>query len=87
MKRRRRRDILRVQLVRIFELLADAGVISQTSVETRPDVLIEIELHMVIEYSILVKNHGPPIFEFTDPYRVPHVCAGRVEVWTGRVTL
>uniref|UniRef100_A0A8D3ARI7 Furry homolog, like n=1 Tax=Scophthalmus maximus TaxID=52904 RepID=A0A8D3ARI7_SCOMX len=29
MKRRRRRDILRVQLVRIFELLADAGVISQ----------------------------------------------------------
>ena len=28
-KRRRRRDILRVQLVRIFELLADAGVISQ----------------------------------------------------------
>lgn len=28
MKRRRRRDILRVQLVRIFELLADAGVIS-----------------------------------------------------------
>uniref|UniRef100_A0A4W5PRX3 FRY like transcription coactivator n=1 Tax=Hucho hucho TaxID=62062 RepID=A0A4W5PRX3_9TELE len=30
MKRRRRRDILRVQLVRIFELLADAGVISQT---------------------------------------------------------
>ncbi|XP_036378760.1 protein furry homolog-like isoform X3 [Megalops cyprinoides] len=31
MKRRRRRDILRVQLVRIFELLADAGVISQTA--------------------------------------------------------
>ncbi|KAJ7986513.1 hypothetical protein DPEC_G00340650 [Dallia pectoralis] len=31
MKRRRRRDILRVQLVRIFELLADAGVISQTT--------------------------------------------------------
>ncbi|XP_053470600.1 protein furry homolog-like isoform X1 [Ictalurus furcatus] len=30
MKRRRRRDILRVQLVRIFELLADSGVISQT---------------------------------------------------------
>ncbi|XP_024114738.1 protein furry homolog-like isoform X7 [Oryzias melastigma] len=30
MKRRRRRDILRVQLVRIFELLADAGVISHT---------------------------------------------------------
>uniref|UniRef100_A0A8C8IEB9 Protein furry homolog-like n=1 Tax=Oncorhynchus tshawytscha TaxID=74940 RepID=A0A8C8IEB9_ONCTS len=30
MKRRRRRDILRVQLVRIFELLADAGVVSQT---------------------------------------------------------
>uniref|UniRef100_A0A8C9TAW2 Furry homolog, like n=1 Tax=Scleropages formosus TaxID=113540 RepID=A0A8C9TAW2_SCLFO len=30
MKRRRRRDILRVQLVRIFELLADGGVISQT---------------------------------------------------------
>ncbi|XP_054644743.1 protein furry homolog-like isoform X3 [Dunckerocampus dactyliophorus] len=29
MKRRRRRDILRVQLVRIFELLADAGVVSQ----------------------------------------------------------
>jgi len=29
MKRRRRRDILRVQLVRIFELLADGGVISQ----------------------------------------------------------
>uniref|UniRef100_A0A4W4H4U0 Protein furry homolog-like n=1 Tax=Electrophorus electricus TaxID=8005 RepID=A0A4W4H4U0_ELEEL len=29
MKRRRRRDILRVQLVRIFELLADSGVISQ----------------------------------------------------------
>ncbi|XP_034036419.1 protein furry homolog-like isoform X6 [Thalassophryne amazonica] len=29
MKRRRRRDVLRVQLVRIFELLADAGVISQ----------------------------------------------------------
>jgi hypothetical protein len=28
MKRRRRRDILRVQLVRIFELLADAGAIS-----------------------------------------------------------
>uniref|UniRef100_A0A671YAB3 Furry homolog, like n=1 Tax=Sparus aurata TaxID=8175 RepID=A0A671YAB3_SPAAU len=28
MKRRRRRDILRVQLVRIFELLADAGVIT-----------------------------------------------------------
>ncbi|XP_029563413.1 protein furry homolog-like isoform X3 [Salmo trutta] len=74
MKRRRRRDILRVQLVRIFELLADAGVISQTSVETRPDALIEIELHMVIEYSILVKNHGPSIFEFTDPYRVPRVC-------------
>lgn len=32
MKRRRRRDILRVQLVRIFELLADAGVISHRSV-------------------------------------------------------
>lgn len=32
MKRRRRRDILRVQLVRIFELLADAGVISQMCV-------------------------------------------------------
>uniref|UniRef100_A0A673H4V3 Protein furry homolog-like n=1 Tax=Sinocyclocheilus rhinocerous TaxID=307959 RepID=A0A673H4V3_9TELE len=31
MKRRRRRDILRVQLVRIFELLADSGVISQTA--------------------------------------------------------
>ncbi|XP_014830699.1 PREDICTED: protein furry homolog-like isoform X7 [Poecilia mexicana] len=31
MKRRRRRDILRVQLVRIFELLADAGVISHVS--------------------------------------------------------
>ncbi|KAJ8377114.1 hypothetical protein SKAU_G00076940 [Synaphobranchus kaupii] len=31
MKRRRRRDVLRVQLVRIFELLADAGVISQTA--------------------------------------------------------
>uniref|UniRef100_A0A8C9WGE0 Furry homolog, like n=1 Tax=Scleropages formosus TaxID=113540 RepID=A0A8C9WGE0_SCLFO len=31
MKRRRRRDILRVQLVRIFELLADGGVISQTA--------------------------------------------------------
>uniref|UniRef100_A0A3Q0T083 Furry homolog, like n=1 Tax=Amphilophus citrinellus TaxID=61819 RepID=A0A3Q0T083_AMPCI len=31
MKRRRRRDILRVQLVRIFELLADAGVISQVA--------------------------------------------------------
>ncbi|XP_076134284.1 protein furry homolog-like isoform X3 [Alosa pseudoharengus] len=31
MKRRRRRDILRVQLVRIFELLADAGVVSQTA--------------------------------------------------------
>ncbi|KAM6963189.1 protein furry homolog-like isoform 7-T7 [Aplochiton taeniatus] len=31
MKRRRRRDILRVQLVRIFELLADAGVVSQTT--------------------------------------------------------
>ncbi|XP_072295543.1 protein furry homolog-like isoform X5 [Eucyclogobius newberryi] len=29
LKRRRRRDILRVQLVRILELLADAGVISQ----------------------------------------------------------
>ncbi|KAK1896942.1 Protein furry like [Dissostichus eleginoides] len=29
MKRRRRRDVLRVQLVRIFELLADAGVVSQ----------------------------------------------------------
>lgn len=29
MKRRRRRDVLRVQLVRIFELLADAGAISQ----------------------------------------------------------
>ncbi|XP_051954043.1 protein furry homolog-like isoform X4 [Xyrauchen texanus] len=29
MKRRRRRDVLRVQLVRIFELLADSGVISQ----------------------------------------------------------
>lgn len=32
MKRRRRRDILRVQLVRIFELLADAGVITHRSV-------------------------------------------------------
>lgn len=32
MKRRRRRDVLRVQLVRIFELLADAGVISQVYV-------------------------------------------------------
>lgn len=32
MKRRRRRDVLRVQLVRIFELLADAGVISQMCV-------------------------------------------------------
>uniref|UniRef100_A0A8C3T5X4 FRY like transcription coactivator n=1 Tax=Chelydra serpentina TaxID=8475 RepID=A0A8C3T5X4_CHESE len=31
MKRRRRRDILRVQLVRIFELLADAGVISHSA--------------------------------------------------------
>ncbi|XP_065113196.1 protein furry homolog-like isoform X3 [Paramisgurnus dabryanus] len=31
MKRRRRRDVLRVQLVRIFELLADSGVISQTA--------------------------------------------------------
>uniref|UniRef100_A0A8C1WE90 Furry homolog, like n=1 Tax=Cyprinus carpio TaxID=7962 RepID=A0A8C1WE90_CYPCA len=31
MKRRRRRDILRVQLARIFELLADSGVISQAS--------------------------------------------------------
>ncbi|KAJ8277121.1 hypothetical protein GJAV_G00071690 [Gymnothorax javanicus] len=31
MKRRRRRDVLRVQLVRIFELLADAGVISQSA--------------------------------------------------------
>ncbi|KAF3834626.1 hypothetical protein F7725_027184 [Dissostichus mawsoni] len=28
MKRRRRRDVLRVQLVRIFELLADAGVVT-----------------------------------------------------------
>lgn len=35
MKRRRRRDILRVQLVRIFELLADAGVISQKYVTHR----------------------------------------------------
>nr|XP_033801710.1 protein furry homolog-like isoform X6 [Geotrypetes seraphini] len=31
MKRRRRRDILRIQLVRIFELLADAGVISHSA--------------------------------------------------------
>ncbi|KAM5336812.1 protein furry homolog-like isoform 4-T4 [Glossophaga mutica] len=31
MKRRRRRDILRVQLVRIFELLAGAGVISHSA--------------------------------------------------------
>ncbi|GAB1289726.1 FRY-like transcription coactivator [Apodemus speciosus] len=31
MKRRRRRDILRVQLVRIFELLADAGVVSHSA--------------------------------------------------------
>ncbi|XP_074132970.1 protein furry homolog-like isoform X2 [Sminthopsis crassicaudata] len=31
MKRRRRRDILRVQLVRIFELLADAGIISHSA--------------------------------------------------------
>ncbi|XP_046505779.1 protein furry homolog-like [Equus quagga] len=31
MKRRRRRDILRVQLVRIFELLADAGAISHSA--------------------------------------------------------
>ncbi|XP_043911662.1 protein furry homolog-like [Protopterus annectens] len=30
MKRRRRRDVLRVQLVRIFELLADAGVVSHS---------------------------------------------------------
>lgn len=35
MKRRRRRDVLRVQLVRIFELLADAGVISQKYVTLR----------------------------------------------------
>nr|XP_044986313.1 protein furry homolog-like isoform X3 [Jaculus jaculus] len=31
MKRRRRRDVLRVQLVRIFELLADAAVISHSA--------------------------------------------------------
>ncbi|XP_039769737.1 protein furry homolog-like isoform X3 [Ornithorhynchus anatinus] len=31
MKRRRRRDILRVQLVRIFELLADAGAVSHSA--------------------------------------------------------
>lgn len=36
MKRRRRRDVLRVQLVRIFELLADAGVISQMCVTGNP---------------------------------------------------
>jgi len=35
MKRRRRRDVLRVQLVRIFELLADAGVVSQMYVTVR----------------------------------------------------
>uniref|UniRef100_A0A669EJ86 Furry homolog, like n=1 Tax=Oreochromis niloticus TaxID=8128 RepID=A0A669EJ86_ORENI len=42
MKRRRRRDILRVQLVRIFELLADAGVISQVYVILKHlDTLLE----------------------------------------------
>ncbi|KAM9479218.1 protein furry homolog-like isoform 12-T12 [Salvelinus alpinus] len=60
MKRRRRRDILRVQLVRIFELLADAGVISQTSVETRASGGLDGESHslnsVLLEYVDLTRQ-------------------------------
>ncbi|MGH0127200.1 UNVERIFIED_CONTAM: hypothetical protein FKN15_051317 [Acipenser sinensis] len=55
MKRRRRRDILRVQLVRIFELLADAGVISQT-----PSGGLDSETHslnnILLEYVDLTRQ-------------------------------
>lgn len=46
MKRRRRRDVLRVQLVRIFELLADAGVISQMWVKFTSFMYSMTELHV-----------------------------------------
>ena len=50
MKRRRRRDILRVQLVRIFELLADAGVISQMYVIHNLFVQYDYELICTLIY-------------------------------------
>lgn len=37
-KRRERRDLLRLQLLRIFELLADAGVVSD-----RWDIMLETQ--------------------------------------------
>lgn len=45
-KRRERRDLLRLQLLRIFELLADAGVISDRLVWLQLKLVFEIELHL-----------------------------------------
>lgn len=63
MKRRRRRDILRVQLVRIFELLADAGVISHRSV---PDfALLNFEIIKEHIFSLMKPNRKTPLHRKT----------------------
>lgn len=58
MKRRRRRDILRVQLVRIFELLADAGVISHRSV--LDFALLNFEIIREHIFSLMKPNRKTP---------------------------
>lgn len=51
-KRRERRDLLRLQLLRIFELLADAGVISDRLVDTLQPRTAQYRTHSTQEGSI-----------------------------------
>lgn len=60
-KRRERRDLLRLQLLRIFELLADAGVISDRCEEfyhalCSPDTSIPVHYKLLDSFSSLSQH-------------------------------
>lgn len=57
-KRRERRDLLRLQLLRIFELLADAGVISDRYQDDIPLILLLLVLHTdLFLFQIFLMKH------------------------------
>lgn len=77
MKRRRRRDVLRVQLVRIFELLADAGVISQMWVNFTLLMYSMTEMHV----DLCTTSQWLLLSSYLILFSVP------VEDWMGKATL
>lgn len=74
MKRRRRRDILRVQLVRIFELLADAGVISHVYVTQAVETSFRKPLYELRDAFFLGGGFPDPV----------EVWMERATLWTAR---